>query len=319
MGKILVTGALGQIGSELVPALRERYGVEQVVASDIRRAPADGGCLEGPLEHLDCTDPDELRKILRHYDIGAIYHLAALLSAVAFEKPQVAWNVNTGGTFVVLEAARENACAVFLPSSIGAFGPTTPRENTPQDTIQRPTTMYGVTKVASELLCDYYALRFGVDTRGLRLPGIISHVAQPGGGTTDYAVNIFYQAIRNRHYSCFLRSDTRLDMMYMPDATKAIIHLMEAAPAKLKHRNAFNVTAMNFTPEELAGEIRKHIPDFRIDYDVDPIRQAIADSWPRSVDDGAARAEWGWAPAYDLETMTRDMLDKLGKKLDSAR
>ena len=315
MRKILVTGALGQIGSELVPALRERHGAEQVVASDLRGAP---GGVEGPVEHLDCTDPQELHELLQRHDIGVIYHLAALLSAVAVEKPQEAWNVNTGGTFLVLEAARLYGCAVFQPSSIGAFGPTTPRENTPQDTIQRPTSMYGVTKVTGELLCDYYALRFGVDARGLRLPGIISHVAPPGGGTTDYAVDIFYQAIRHRRYSCFLRGDTRLDMMYMPDAINAIIQIMAAPPANLKHRNAFNVTAMNFTPEELAAEIRKHIPDFEIDYEIDPVRQAIADSWPRSVDDSAARAEWGWIPSYDLGTMTRDMLDKLRLKLKPA-
>jgi nucleoside-diphosphate-sugar epimerase len=316
MRKILVTGALGQIGSELVPALRKIHGAEQVVASDLRGGSAGGD--EGSVEHLDCTDPQELHALLQRHDIGVIYHLAALLSAVAVEKPQEAWNVNTGGTFLVLEAARLNECAVFQPSSIGAFGPTTPRENTPQDTIQRPTSMYGVTKVTGELLCDYYALRFGVDTRGLRLPGIISHGAPPGGGTTDYAVDIFYQAIRHRRYSCFLRGDTRLDMMYMPDAIQAIIQIMAAPPANLKHRNAFNVTAMNFTPEELAGEIRKHIPDFEIEYEIDPVRQAIADSWPRSVDDSAARAEWGWAPSYDLETMARDMLNKLRLKLKPA-
>jgi nucleoside-diphosphate-sugar epimerase len=242
-----------------------------------------------------------------------------LLSAVAEERPQLAWNLNMGGLYRVLEVARQFDCAIFLPSSIGAFGPTTPRDQTPQDTIQRPTTMYGVTKVASELLCDYYAQRFGVDARGLRLPGIISHVAPPGGGTTDYAVDIFYQAIRYRHYTCFLGPETRLDMMYMPDAIKAIAGLMEADPARLEHRNAFNVTAMNFTPQKLAEEIRQHVPDFVVDYDVDPVRQAIADSWPRSIDDSAARAEWGWSPDYDIGTMTADMLEKLGSKLASVR
>jgi nucleoside-diphosphate-sugar epimerase len=207
---------------------------------------------------------------------------------------------------------------VFFPSSIGAFGPTTPREHTPQDTVQRPTTMYGVTKVAAEMLCDYYFRRFGVDARGLRLPGLISYAAPAGGGTTDYAVEIFYQAIRYRHYTCFLRPDTRLELMYMPDAIRAIIELMEAEPARLVHRNAFNITAMNVTPEELAQEIRKHVPDFAIDYEVDPMRQAIADSWPRTIDDSAARAEWGWSPRYTLESMTSDMLDKLRRKLRPA-
>jgi nucleoside-diphosphate-sugar epimerase len=253
--------------------------------------------------------------MVRRFDVDAIYHLAALLSAVAEEKPQVAWQLNMVGLHHVLEVARMYGCSVFFPSSIGAFGPTTPRDATPQDTIQRPTTMYGVTKVASELLCDYYALRFGVDARGVRLPGLISYAARPGGGTTDYAVEIFYQAIRYRHYTCFLRADTRLDMMYMPDAIAAITGVMKADPARLEHRNAFNVTAMNFTPAELADAIRVHIPEFVIDYDVDPVRQAIADSWPRAIDDSAARAEWDWAPQFDLAAMTADMIEKLSAKL----
>ena len=318
MRRILVTGALGQIGTELVPALRERYGADRVVASDTRMMPADATATDGPFEQVDCTQIDQIQEAVRRYDVGAIYHLAALLSALAEEKPQFAWDLNMGGLYRVIEVARQNRCQVFLPSSIGAFGPTTPPDNTPQDTIQRPITIYGVTKVAGELMCDYYAQRFGLDTRGLRLPGIISHVAPPGGGTTDYAVDIFYQAIRYRHYTCFLGPDTRLDMMYMPDTIDAIIRLMEADPARLRHRNAFNVTAMNFTPERLAEEIRKHIPEFAIDYEVDPARQAIADSWPRSIDDSAARAEWDWAPAYDLESMTRDMLEKLGDRLRAA-
>jgi nucleoside-diphosphate-sugar epimerase len=223
------------------------------------------------------------------------------------------------GLYHVLEIARQYRCAVFFPSSIGAFGPTTPRDRTPQDTVQRPNTMYGVTKVSGELLCDYYALRFGVDVRGLRLPGLISYAAPPGGGTTDYAVEIFYQAIRYRHYTCFLRPDTALDMMYMPDAIRAILELMAADPARLTHRNAFNISAMNFTPERLAAEIRKHVPEFSIDYEVDPVRQAIAESWPRSVDDSVARAEWGWSPRYDIAAMTRDMLAKLGERLKPAR
>jgi nucleoside-diphosphate-sugar epimerase len=318
MEHILVTGATGQIGSELVPALRERYGAENVIASDVRM-PAASTAGEGPFERLDCTDPHEIREILRRYGVGRIYHLAAMLSAVAEEKPQAAWELNMGGLYHMLEATREHHCSLFFPSSIGAFGASTPRLQAPQDTIQRPSTIYGVTKVAGELLCDYYAQRFGVDVRGLRLPGLISYVAPPGGGTTDYAVAIFYQAIRYRHYTCFLGADTAIDMMYMPDAIRAMLELMEADAAKLRHRNAFNVAAMNFTPAALAEAIRKNLPDFRIDYEVDPMRQAIADSWPRSVDDSAARAEWGWAPRYDIETMTADMLEKLGAKLKPAR
>jgi len=318
MGAVLVTGALGQIGSELVPALRARHGADRVIASDIRMPNATAGAAAGPFAHIDCTRPGQIQEVVRRYGVGTIYHLAAMLSAVAEEKPQAAWALNMGSLYDVLEIARQYDCAVFFPSSIGAFGPATPRDGTPQDTVQRPTTMYGVTKVSGELLCDYYAHRFGVDVRGLRLPGLISYVAPPGGGTTDYAVEIFYQAIRYRHYTCFLRPDTSLEMMYMPDALAAILQVMDADPGRLKHRNAFNVTAMNFTPERLAAEIRRHIPDFRIDYDVDPIRQAIADSWPRSIDDRAARSEWGWAPKYDIAAMTGDMLEKLDAKLKGA-
>jgi nucleoside-diphosphate-sugar epimerase len=260
-----------------------------------------------------------VQDVVRRHGITTIYHLAALLSAVAEEKPQAAWSLNIGGLYTVLETARQYRCAVFFPSSIGAFGPTTPRDRTPQDTVQRPTTMYGITKVTGEMLGDYYARRFGVDVRGVRFPGLISHVAPPGGGTTDYAVEIFYSAIRYRHYTCFLRSDTALDMMYMPDAIRAVLELMAADPAKLTHRNSFNITAMNFSPAQLADAIRVHIPDFHIDYEVDPARQAIADSWPRSVDDSAARQEWGWAPRYDLAAMTKDMIEKLSTRLKPAR
>ena len=259
MATILVTGAAGQIGSELVPALRQRYGAERVVASDIRLMPPGGQRSDGPFEHLDCTDIHGIHDVVRRREVSSIYHLGALLSAAAEEKPQKAWEVNMGGLYAVLEVARERRCSVFVPSSIAAFGPTTPRNNAPQVTIQRPTTMYGVTKSAGELLGDYYALRFGVDVLGLRLPGLISHGAPPGGGTTDYAVDIFYQAIQHKRYLCFLRPDTRLDMIYMPDAINGIMRLMEVEPVRLGHRNAFNVTAMNFAPEMLAAEIRHHI------------------------------------------------------------
>lgn len=315
MKRILVTGSLGQIGTELVQALRGHPGAELVVASDIKMTPRGGNDRVGPFEFLDCTNQRQIEQVVRKYDIDTIFHLAALLSAVAEERPQVAWDVNLGGLYRILEVARQNRCAVFFPSSIGAFGPGTPRDRTPQDTIQRPTTIYGVTKVAGELVCDYYHHRFGVDTRGVRFPGLISHVAIPGGGTTDYAVEMFYNAIRNRRYTCFLRSDTRLDMMYMPDSIKAAIEVMAADPARLEHRNSFNIGAMNFTPDELAAEIRKHLPDFRMEYQVDPVRQAIADTWPQSIDDSAAREEWGWQPEYDLSAMTRDMLENLEHKL----
>jgi nucleoside-diphosphate-sugar epimerase len=314
MGKILVTGAFGQIGQELVPALRDRYGDANVVASDIRTARTG----DGPFELLDCTKQQQVEDVVRRHEVDCIYHLAALLSAVAEDKPQSAWHLNMDSLYLVLETARQFDCALFFPSSIGAFGPTTPRDQTPQDTIQRPTTMYGITKVAGEMLCDYYTSRFGVDARGLRFPGLVSYIAPPGGGTTDYSVEIFFQAIGTRRYTCPLRPDTRLDMMYMPDAVRAMIELMAADPAGLSHRNAFNVTAMNVTPEELAAEIRTHIPDFVIDYDVDPVRQAIADSWPRSLDDSAARAEWQWAPRFDFSAMVADMLAKLSARLQPA-
>ena len=265
--------------------------------------------------HGHCTNTRQLQEVVRRYNIDTIYHLAAILSAVAEEKPLVAWQVNMGGLYNVLEVARANRCALFVPSSIGAFGPTTPPDHTPQDTVQRPTTMYGITKTAGELLCNYYYVRFGVDTRGVRYPGLISHITPPGGGTTDYAVEIFYEAIRHRRYTSFLAADTRLDMMYMPDAIKAAIEVMEADAARLIHRNAFNITAMNFTPTEVAEAICRRIPDFVIRYQIDPVRQAIAGSWPNSIDDSAAREEWGWNPSYDLETTTDDMLKHLKEKL----
>jgi nucleoside-diphosphate-sugar epimerase len=315
MKKILVTGSVGQIGSELTMELRERYGNDNVVAGGRKTKPSDKLRDSGPFEIVDCVDIKAVSDVVKKYKIDTIYHLAAILSAVAEAKPNLAWDVNINGLYNVLEVARENKCAVFVPSSIGAFGPTTPLDDTPQDTIQRPNTMYGVTKVAGELLCDYYYKRFGVDTRGVRYPGIISNETLPGGGTTDYAVEIYYEAIKHKKYTCNLKAGTFLDMMYMPDAIKGAIDIMEADPAKLKHRNAFNVTAMSFDPEIIAAEIKKHIPEFTMDYKVDPVKQAIADSWPNNMDDSAAREEWGWTPAYDLAEMTKDMIEVLSKKL----
>lgn len=313
--KVLITGASGQIGSELTTALRSRYGNENVVASDIKFKDNDHLKDSGAFYQIDCTDYDQLKKVVKQHKIDTIYHLAAILSGVAESNPQKAWHVNISGLYNVLEIARESNSAVFTPSSIGAFGPSTPLENTPQDTIQRPTSIYGVTKVAGELICDYYFKKYGVDTRGLRYPGIISNETLPGGGTTDYAVEIFYEAIKNRKYVCFLQATTSLDMMYMPDAINGAIKLMETNPEKLRHRNAFNVTAMSFAPENLSEEIKKHIPEFCMKYAIDPIRQAIADSWPRSMDDSAARQEWGWEPKYNLQEMTSDMISVLSKKL----
>jgi len=314
MQKLLVTGALGQIGSELVPELCQRYGSQNVIATDRRSPEACEDLGSGQFELLDVTNAKQIAEIVRRHRITTIYHLAALLSAVAEAKPQVAWEINLNGLYNILEVAREAGCSVFTPSSIGAFGPTTPAERTPQDTIQRPATMYGVTKVAGELLCDYYNKRFSVDTRGVRYPGIISYKTPPGGGTTDYAVHIYYAALAQKSYTCFLRAGTYLDMMYMPDALRAAIELMEADPTRLKHRNAFNVTAMSIEPEMIAAEIRKHIPDFHLEYQIDPLRQAIADSWPNSLDDSAAREEWNWRPQYDLASMTSDMLHQLKLK-----
>jgi nucleoside-diphosphate-sugar epimerase len=313
MKRIVVTGAAGQVGTELVPALRAAFGNTAVLATDIRR-PHGGVLLDGPFETVDCMNGQAVAAAVLRHRADTIYHLAALLSASAERSPQLAYQVNMGTLVNVLEVARDAGCAVFTPSSIGAFGPTTPRDPAPQEALQRPTTMYGVTKVAGELLCDYYFARYDVDTRGLRYPGLISHVAPPGGGTTDYAVHIFHDALEHGHYTCFLRADTQLDMMYMPDAIRASIEVMEADPARLRHRNAFNVTAMQFTPAVLAAEIAKHVAGFRIEYDIDPVRQRIADSWPRRLDDSAAREEWGWQPQYDRATMTADMLQQLREK-----
>ena len=315
MKKILVTGGLGQIGTELIMTLRGVYGNENVIASSIEPDCPDFIRETGVYESVDVLDAKKLGEVCRKHDINQIVHLAAILSAVGESKPQLAYDINMNGLFNVLEVARETGSGVFTPSSIAAFGPSTPKDMTPQDTVQRPTTMYGVTKVAGELLCDYYHQRYGVDTRGVRFPGLISYKALPGGGTTDYAVHIYYEAIKNRKYTSYIAQGTKMDMMYMPDAIKSILDLMEADPSKLIHRNTFNIAAMSFAPEDLAAEIMKHIPDFRLDYAVDPVRQEIADLWPNSLDDSAARAEWGWKPEYDIAKMTADMLEKLAEKL----
>jgi nucleoside-diphosphate-sugar epimerase len=310
LNRILVTGAGGQIGSWLIPRLRELYGEGSVLATDIRTLGPEVTDA-GPFQVLDATDARAVGQAAVRHHADTIYHLAAILSAVGERDPRLAWHVNMSSLEAVLEVAREQGCAVFTPSSIGAFGPDSPKDPAPQDTLMRPRTVYGITKVAGELLCDYYHSRFGVDARGVRFPGLISYGAPPGGGTTDWAVDIFYQAVERGHYTCFLSADTQLDMMYMPDAIRAAIGVMEADPDRLAHRNAFNVTAMQLTPACLTAEIGKHLPGFTIDYDVDPVRQAIADSWPDRIDDTAAREEWGWKPYFDAAAMTADMLEHL--------
>lgn len=312
MKNILVVGATGQIGSELTMELRRRYGNDHVVAGYIESSKPQGELKEsGPSELADVTDPAMLLAIVKKYNIDTIYNLAALLSVVAESKPKLAWQIGIDGLFNILEIARENNCAVFTPSSIGSFGATTPHVNTPQDTVQRPRTMYGVTKVTTELLSDYYYNKYGVDARAVRFPGIISNVTPPGGGTTDYAVDIYYSAVKGEKFVCPIKEGTFMDMMYMPDALNAAISLMEADPTKLVHRNAFNVASMSFSPEIIYAEIKKHVPSFEMVYDVDPLKQSIADSWPDSLDDSCAREEWGWKPQYNLESMTVDMLEKL--------
>jgi nucleoside-diphosphate-sugar epimerase len=317
--KILVTGAVGQIGSELAIELRRRYGAENVVATGHRTPPSADLCEGGPFEFIDVTRRETLEAVVDRYNIDTIYHMAAVLSAVGEQKPQLAWDVNINGLYNILEVGRERQLArVFCPSSIAVFGSETPRENTPQETILRPTTMYGVSKVAGELLCDYYFERFGLDVRGVRYPGIISSETLPGGGTTDYAVAIYYQAIEKGRYTCFVGEDTVLPMMYMPDCLKGTIDLMEASLDRLKRHADYNLAAMSFSAGELAAEIKKHIPEFVCEYSPD-YRQAIADSWPCSIDDSAAREEWDWQPQYDLASMTADMLAKLGKRQAEGR
>ena len=315
MKNILIIGSTGQIGSELTMKLRGIY-TGNVVAGYIPGAEPKGELLEsGPSEVVDITNAQQIAAVVDKYNIDTIYNLAALLSAVAENKPQLAWHIGIDGLMNVLEVSREKKCAVFTPSSIGSFGPNAPKDGTPQDTIQQPRTMYGVTKVTGELLSNYYALKFGVDTRSVRFPGLISYVTPPGGGTTDYAVDIYYSAVQGKKFICPIAAGTLMDMMYMPDALKAAITIMEADPTRLVHHNAFNVTAMSFAPETIYAEIKKHRPNFEMVYDVDPLKQSIADSWPDKMDDTCARREWGWMPDYDLKRMTIDMLKNLEIKL----
>lgn len=316
MENILIIGATGQIGSELTMELRRRYGNDHVVAGYIIGSEPKGELKEsGPSEVVDVTDGEMIASVVKKYHIDAIYNLAALLSVVAESKPKLAWKIGIDGLWNVLEVARENGCAVFTPSSIGSFGPSTPHVGTPQDTIQRPQTIYGVSKVTTELLSDYYFHKYGVDTRAVRFPGLISNITLPGGGTTDYAVDIYYSAVRGEKFVCPIKQGTLMDMMYMPDALNAAIKLMEADPARLVHRNAFNIASMSFAPETIFEAIKKEIPSFEMEYNPDPLKQSIADSWPDSMDDSCARAEWDWKPEYNLESMTKDMIVKLRARL----
>lgn len=316
MKNILVIGSTGQIGSELTLRLRKIYGGSHVVAGYIKGSEPKGELLEsGPSALADVTCADMIDNVVKQYHIDTIYNLAALLSVVAENKPRLAWQIGIDGLWNILEVARQEHCAVFTPSSIGSFGTETPHDKTPQDTIQRPRTIYGVSKVATELLSDYYFHKFNVDTRSVRFPGIISYVTPPGGGTTDYAVDIFYSAVRGEKFICPIAAGTFMDMMYMPDALQAAITLMEADPQRLIHRNAFNIAAMSFDPEMIYAEIKKHQPMFNMEYKVDAIKQHIAESWPNSMDDSAARREWDWQPQYDIDTMTTDMLAHLKEKL----
>ncbi|MBO5748417.1 MAG: NAD-dependent epimerase/dehydratase family protein [Muribaculaceae bacterium] len=317
MKNVLIIGATGQIGTELTMKLRNEYPNGQIVAGYIPGAEPKGILAEsGPSEVVDITNPQQIADAVDKYKVDTIYNLAALLSATAEAKPQLAYKIGLGGLYNTLEVAREKNCAVFTPSSIGSFGKDTPKDNTPQDTIQRPDTIYGVTKVAGELLSDYYARRFGVDTRSVRFPGLISYVAPPGGGTTDYAVDIYYHAVKGETFKCPIAAGTFMDMMYMPDALRACIEIMEADPSRLVHRNSFNIAAMSFDPEIIYKKIQEHVPGFKMEYEFDPLRQAIADSWPNSLDDSCARNEWDWKPEFDLEAMTVDMLKNLRAKLD---
>ena len=316
MKNVLVIGSTGQIGSELTRELRKRYGNDSIVAGYIKGAEPKGELKEsGPSAEADVTNPEMIADVVKKYNIDTIYNLAALLSVVAEKKPQLAWKIGIDGLWNILEVARENNCAVFTPSSIGSFGLSTPHTKTPQDTVQRPGTIYGVSKVTTELLSDYYFKKYGVDTRSVRFPGLISYVTPPGGGTTDYAVDIYYAAVRGEKFVCPIKKGTLMDMMYMPDGLHAAISLMEADPTRLVHRNGFNIASMSFDPEEIFNAIKRYKPEFEMEYDVDPLKQGIADSWPDSLDDSCARAEWDWKPQYDLDAMTVDMLKNLEAKL----
>ncbi|NCC96377.1 MAG: L-threonine 3-dehydrogenase [Synergistales bacterium] len=314
MKRIVVTGGLGQIGMELIRRLRNEYGSSAVMATDLKKEGSER-LGDGPFDILDVRDGARLAEIVKAHKADTILHLAGILSANAEKNPQLGWEVNMNGVYNALEVARQENCSFFFPSSIAAFGPSTPQDKTPQDTIQRPNTIYGVAKTAGELLCDYYNHKYGLDTRGVRFPGLISYDTPPGGGTTDYAVHIYYDAVKKGSYTSFIAPGTYMDMMYMPDALDGVINLMEADPSRLIHRCCFNITAMSFEPNQLAAAIEKHVPGFKLDFDVDPARQAIAESWPNSIDDTAAREEWDWNPKYDMEAMTVDMLEKLRAKL----
>ena len=316
MKNVLIIGSTGQIGSELTMKLRAIYGGSNIVAGYINGAEPKGELLEsGPAALVDITNPAQIAEAVDKYKIDTIYNLAALLSAVAEAKPQLAWKIGIGGLFNTLEVAREKGCAVFTPSSIGSFGDDSPKDKTPQDTVRNPRTMYGVTKVSGELLSNYYFYRFGVDTRSVRFPGLISYVTPPGGGTTDYAVDIYYTAVKGQTFKCPIAAGTFMDMMYMPDALRAAIEIMEADPTKFVHRNSFNIASMSFDPEIIYNNIRKYIPDFKMGYEVDPLRQKIAESWPNSLDDTCARNEWGWKPEFNLDEMSKDMIARLREKL----
>lgn len=312
MKRILIVGAGGQIGSELTTYLRSIYGEKNVIATDVREC--KNLAEQGPFEVLNALDATAMASAVARHKCDAIFNLVALLSAVGEKNPQMAWGINMGALNNSLEVARQHHCALFTPSSIGAFGPTSPKDKTPQDTVMQPTTIYGVCKVTGEMLSNYYYTKFGVDTRSVRFPGIISNVTLPGGGTTDYAVEIYYEAIKSGKFTCPIPANEYMDMIYMPDALRACVELMEADPTKLVHRNSFNLASMSFTPEIIYAEIKKRIPEFVMDYDVDPVKKAIAESWPNSLDDSCAREEWGWKPQWDLSSMTDDMLRVIKEK-----
>lgn len=313
MKNILVIGAAGQIGSELVPELRARGYM--TVAAGSGRTPLPEHLTDGPTATVNLLDHDALDAVIKHFNIDTVFNLAAILSAVGESKPMAAWNLGVNGVIGLLELARDCKLSVFTPSSIGVFGPETPHDLTPQDTVCRPRTMYGITKVAGELLSDYYRAKYGVDARSVRYPGLISYVTPPGGGTTDYAVDIYWKAIEKGVYRCPLKAGTYLPMMFMPDALRAAIELMEADASRLNHFNSFNVGALSFDPEEVAASIQKRLPGFKLEYDVNPLLQSIADSWPDDLDDTAAREEWDWVPKYNLDQMTNVMLDAITKRV----